>query len=326
MLVCGICPGVLRRPEYDPKQVQIVIEEMRQARRSAGWSQRTLAERVGVDAQAIKRLEQGIGSVSTLTAAMAALDFRLAGLGPGKGLANKLRARRRRLALSLDEAASRAGLSRATIASLERGGGSVASLLKLLAVIAPKARRQAPERAYWGEGDKADRDSRFTPPEFLDSIYQAFGAVDLDPCAHRLSPVIAARRILPDEGGDGLANAWSGRLAFVNPPFSELLKWLRRSHEQWQAGNVGTVVCLAPVRTDSAWFHDTLSVDADIYLLKGRVRFLSPQGERQPTPFSLMLLTLGATAEQKARYEASLPGFWMPRRLARCSKVTGVVD
>ena len=248
-----------------------------------------------------------------MVAVMTVLDFRLTGVAPGATLPAQLGARRRSLSLSLDQVASRTGLSRATIASLERGGGSVSSLLRLLAVIAPNARRRAPERSYWGQGDKDDRDSRFTPPEFLAKIYAAFGSVDLDPCAHLLSPVIAQRRILRSEGGNGLVDDWSGRLAFVNPPFSELLKWLRRAHDQWRAGKVETIVCLVPVRTDSAWFHDVLSADADIYLLKGRVRFLDTQGKRQHTPFSLMLLTLGATAEQKAKYQALVPGFWLVR-------------
>ena len=130
---------------------------------------------------------------------------------------------------------------------------------------------------------------------------------------HLLSPVVARRRILLSEGGDGLSDPWSGRLVFVNPPFSELLKWLRRAHEQWRANNVETVVCLVPVRTDSAWFHETLSADADIYLLRGRVRFLDSQGRGQHTPFSLMVLTLGATAQQKARYAELVPGFWLAR-------------
>jgi transcriptional regulator with XRE-family HTH domain len=290
-----------------------LLSELRAARLSAGWSQRTLAVRIGVDAQAIKRLEKGVGSVPTLIAVMAALDFRLTGLGAGTTLHEQLRARRRKRSLSLDKMATKARLSRTTIASLERGGGSVGSLLQLLAVLAPSARRRAPERSYWGQGDKDDRDSRFTPPDFMAGIYAAFGEIDLDPCAHLLSPVIARRRILLSEGGDGLADEWSGTVAFVNPPFSELLKWLRRAHGQWRAGNVRTVVCLVPVRTDSAWFHTTLSADADIYLLQGRVRFLDPQGKGQHTPFSLMVLTLGATAEQKNRYANVVPGFWLVR-------------
>lgn len=264
----------------------------------------------------IKRLEQGVGSVATLVAVMAALDFRLIGIGPGRTLAEQLRSARRRRGLSLALAASRANLARGTVAGLEGGKGSVASLMRLLGVVAPRLRRRAPERAYWGQGDKEDRDSRFTPADFMESIYEAFGPIDLDPCANLLSPVRAARRILLSEGGDGLRDQWSGKLVFVNPPFSELLQWLRRAHEQWRLGNVETVLCLVPVRTDSAWFHETLSEDADIYLLKGRVRFLNGKGESQPTPFSLMVVTLGATDAQKDRYAELAPGFWLARRRA----------
>jgi transcriptional regulator with XRE-family HTH domain len=294
----------------------MLIKDLRNARQIAGWSRNALAARMGVDAQTIKRLEKGIGSVSTLLAAMTALDYRLTGLGPGKNLREQLRNLRLKRAMSLQDVALRAGLSRATVASIERGGGSVASLMRLLAVLAPRAKRRTPERSYWGQSNKEDRDSRFTPADFMRGVYTAFGEVDLDPCAHPLSPVIARRRILLSEGGDGLADDWSGRLAFMNPPFSELLKWLRRAHDQWRAGKIETVVCLVPVRTDSAWFHETLAADADIYLLQGRVRFLDSRGRGQHTPFSLMVVTLGATAEQKKRYAELVPGLWLMRSTA----------
>lgn len=276
---------------------QILLTELKTARRSVGLSQRALAERIGVAAQSIKRLEAGVGSMAVLVAAMEALDFRLVGLPPGTTLGERLRAARCRRARSLKATAAAAGLSRTTVASLEAGVGSVASVLRVLAVLAPNLRRRALERTYWGEGDKVDRDSRFTPGDFLENVTEAFGEIDLDPCAHPLSPVVAHRRIMPEEGGDGLTDPWSGRLAYMNPPFSKLLAWLRRAHEQWRAGNVDTVVCLVPVRTDSAWFHEVLSADADIYLLRGRVRFLDATGRTQPTP----LLADGADARSQRR-------------------------
>lgn len=239
---------------------------MRQARRAAGLSQQQLAVKLGMTVQVIKRLEAGIGNVRTLLAVMAALDFRLSGLGPDAPLGEQLRAMRGKKKLSRDELSRRTGLSRTTIASLEHGGGTIASLQRLLAVLAPQVRRRAPERVYWGKGDKRDRDSRFTPPDFMDDIYTAFGKVDLDPCGHCLSPVVARRRLLLEDGDDGLSDTWAGRLAFVNPPFSELTRWLARAHQEWKAGHVETVVCLVPVRTDSALFHDDLSGDADLYL------------------------------------------------------------
>jgi transcriptional regulator with XRE-family HTH domain len=275
-----------------------------------------LADRTAVDVQTIKRLEAGVGSVATLVAVMTAMDFRLTGLGSGTSLPEQLRSRRRTRSLSLDQVAAKAGLSRTTVTSLERGGGSVASMVKVLAVLAPGARRRAPERSFWGQGDKVDRDSRFTPSDFMDNIYAAFGPVDLDPCADLRSPVVARRRILLSEGGDGLVDEWSGRLAFVNPPFSNMLAWLRRAHDQWRAGKVGTVICLVPVRTDSAFFHDTLSVAADIFLLQGRVKFLSTQGKPQHTPFSLMVVALGATSAQRQQLAELVPGRWLVKSVA----------
>jgi hypothetical protein len=100
-------------------------------------------------------------------------------------------------------------LSRTTVTSLERAGGSVASLRRLLAVLAPRAKRRAKERVFWGEGDKTDREVRFIPPKFLAKINYAFGTIDLDPCGHALSPVEAERRILLGEGG--AASSMTGR-------------------------------------------------------------------------------------------------------------------
>lgn len=268
---------------------------------------------MGKDVQVVKRMESGVGSTSTLVEVMTALDFRLTGVGRGTTLPEQLRANRLGRSLSLREAAARTGLSRATIAAVERGDGTIASLLRLLCVLAPNARRRAMERAFWGAGDKIDRDSRFTPPDFMERVHAAFGEIDLDPCANRLSPVVAKRRILPDEGGDGLVDEWSGRLAFVNPPFSELTRWLERAHGEWRAGRVTTVVCLVPVRTDSALFHDRISADADIYLLRGRIRFLDPRGGAQPTPFSLMVLTFGASQAQRDAFAREAAGLWLVR-------------
>lgn len=292
----------------------MLIYDLRKARRSMGLTQQQLADLIGVSLQAIKRLEQGIGSVATLMAVMNALAFRMAGIGPGGTLVEQLCRCRKKKGFSIDKVAKRARLARRTIRTLEQGGGSVASLLKLLASLAPKAQRRAPERAYWGAGEKIDRDSRFTSADFMAHIYDAFGAVDLDPCCHALSPVIAHRRIIVSEGGDGLTEPWVGDLVYVNPPYSELIRWLQRAHEQWLVGNARTVVCLIPVRTDSPWFQSVLSKDAEMYFLSGRLRFLDTKGNAQPTPFSLMILTLGATAEQKARFAELVPGYWVSRQ------------
>ena len=289
----------------------MLVEDIRVARRSKGLTQQDVADRCDLTRQAIKRIEAGIGSVANLYAVMAAVEFHLVGIGSGHTLGDQLRARRIKRDWSIERVAKRSGLSRATIASLEGNGGTVASLQKLIDAVAPGAKRRAPERAYWGQGKKTERDVRFTPPNFLERIVAVFGDIDLDPCGHRDSPVVSRRRFLLEDGDDGLRDNWSGRFVFVNPPFSNLLVWLRRAHQHWSAGNVETVVCLSPVRTDSAWFHEALEGGAEVYLLKGRLRFLKLDGTNQNTPYSLMLFTLGTTPEQRSMLKYELDGSWM---------------
>ncbi|WP_334656988.1 DNA N-6-adenine-methyltransferase [Sphingomonas panaciterrae] len=291
----------------------MLIEDLRSARRSKGLSRLELAARAGVDPQVVKRLEAGVGTMPTLVAVMKALDYHLSGVARGADLPAQLRQRRRTLRLSLEQAAARAGIARGTVSNLEQGEGSVRSALRLLEALAPKARRRAPERAHWLFDPNGGRDTRFTPPEFMDAVYAAFGEVDLDPCGHVESPVRAKRRILIEEGGDGLSDEWSGRLTFMNPPFSAMLKWLRRAEEQWRSGRVQTIVSLVPARTDSAWFHDHLRLHADIYMLRGRIRFLSSKGRGDQTPFSLMVVIFGGEDAAKQRFAELIPGFWLPR-------------
>lgn len=281
-------------------------------RKAQHWSQAGIAAEIGVIASIIRKLEAGTGDVATLVAAMNAIPLHIAGIAKGGSLGEQLLNRREKLGMSRDAVAARASLSSEDVARLEAGKGSLQHLLRLLSVIAPTIRCRAPERAHWGQARKADRDSRFTTHEFMEPIYQSFGAVDLDPCAHVLSPVVAHRRIIHALGGDGLKEPWSGRLAYVNPPFSDQLTWLKRAYDQWAVGNVETVICLVPTRTDSQFFQRIVKPNADIFFLEGRVRFIRADGPPQATPFSLMLVVFGATVAQKKQYGLLVPGFWVP--------------
>ena len=289
-----------------------LAEELTKAREDDFRSIANLAEMAGVTPAAIRKLEAGKGPVATLLAVFEALPFQVTGLAPGRTFAEQLQNRRLKKDMTLEQVAAKASLSLDAVLELENGGGTVQNLLRLLSVIAPKIRRRAPERAHWGADIKLDRDSRFTPDSFMQPIYDSFGEVDVDPCAHPLSPVVARCRFVLSNGDDGLRDRWSGRLAYVNPPFSRQLDWLRRAYEQWASGNVRTVLCLVPVRTDSEFFQSMVKTKAaEIFFIEGRVKFGSEAGKWQATPFSLMLVAFGATAQQKARLAEKMNGFWL---------------
>ena len=285
-----------------------LLSELAATRSGQGISQATLAARLGVPRLAVTRLEAGVGSVALLLRAMAMIELRISGVARGGTLPAQLRARRERLGLTIDVVAKRADLDPRTVEAVERGAGTVASLTALLTTIAPKAKKSEPPRASWSydQSGHGERDKRFTPGWFLAHVVEAFGAVDLDPCAHEASSVEARTEfILPQ---CGLASSWSGhRLAYINPPYSGVSIWLERAADAWDAGEVATIVMLVPTRTDSAVFQDRVSRDADVLFLGGRMRFESTEGLRWPAPFALMLVVWGGDENSIQRFIELVP-------------------
>lgn len=307
----GDAMGAVVKPRGRASRRSNLIDELVKARVAEFRSIPNLAEMADVTPEAIVELEAGRGPIATLNAVFRALPFKVAGLARGGDLPEKLRNHRDALGLSVEELAAKVSLLPNQIVELEAGEGSVENLLSLLAVVRPKVRRHAKERSHWAPGDKEDRDARFTPKRFMKPVVEVFGRIDLDPCGHVLSPVVARRRFLLAEGDDGLKDSWAGRLVFMNPPYSGYLDWMARAYDEWSAGRVDMVLCLVPVRTDSDFFQTKVAAAADIYLLRGRLPFSDRTGKSRTTPYSLMLVAYGITDRQKANFAKRVPGLWV---------------
>lgn len=294
----------------------MLLEELRAARAGKGLTREEAALRSGLTSQTVKRLEAGVGSIASLNALMASVELRIANLARGATINEQIANRRHRLELTLEEVAQRAGVTRKTVAAVERGDGTVAPLLRIIDVLAPNARPSKPVRASWnyenGPEKGAVRDMRFTPPWFLDYVVDAFGEIDLDPAGHELSHVKAARTIILPE--NGLSADWSGtRLCFLSPPFSALVRWLNKAADAFEAGDCQTIVMLIPTRTDSATYHDRIAPHADIGLVRGRMKFTAVDGPSHPAPFSMMVAILGGQIEQVRRFGELVPCQWIMR-------------
>lgn len=97
-----------------------------------------------------------------------------------------------------------------------------------------------------------------TPEKFYQELHKEFN-FDYDPC--------------PLEnffGGDGLRDSW-GKSNFVNPPYSEIAKWVKKGYEESLKGK--TVIFLIPSRTDTKWWHEYVMKAQEIRFIKGRLRF-----------------------------------------------------
>lgn len=126
----------------------------------------------------------------------------------------------------------------------------------------------------------------FTPRPIVDAL----GPFDLDPCTQSFRPFdTAARHICKDLGECGLSADWSGRV-WLNPPYGKaIVHWLMKLAEH------GNGIALVFARTDTTWAQSCLARADSVNFLKGRVRFLRPDGNPATNAGSAsMLLAFGA--------------------------------
>ena len=69
---------------------------------------------------------------------------------------------------------------------------------------------------------------------------------------------------------DGLKTEWEQR-TYVNPPYSEPLKWVEKAIEESKKGK--TVVMLMRVDTSTKWFAKLVEADAEFLWFHRRVKF-----------------------------------------------------
>ena len=92
-------------------------------------------------------------------------------------------------------------------------------------------------------------------------------------CRHR--PLLRTSPLLNwrcSESNDGLAVPWRGRV-FINPPYGRVLaRWVHKCAAESASGRA-VVVALLPARPDTRWWHESVAGTADVFMLRGRLRF-----------------------------------------------------
>ena len=123
-----------------------------------------------------------------------------------------------------------------------------------------------------------------TPQDLFDALDYAF-VFTLDPCA---TPENAKCKKFYTKEDNGLTKSWENETAFVNPPYSQIEKWVLKSlHEKTYSARV---VMLLPARTDTKWFKYILETSSEIYFIEGRLKF---KGAKSSAPFPSMIVYLG---------------------------------
>ncbi|KEO58727.1 helix-turn-helix domain-containing protein [Thioclava indica] len=233
------------------------LQILKDQRRALGLSQAQVAKRAGISIPTLRELENGQGTIRSLTAVLTVLDLRWAWAPSAESAGDVLCERRKALGISQAEMARRVGCSRITIMNLEKTFvGRVPTLLKMLAALrmrkvvqpigAEKGRPLSPA------SNGSEQDIVMTPPALARAIIGHF------------SHAMSGRILDPSRGEGAFYNqfpshlerdwcevsagrnffAWGERVDWVmtNPPWSQI-----RAFTQHAMRVADNIVWLAPL-------------------------------------------------------------------------------
>jgi site-specific DNA-methyltransferase (adenine-specific) len=138
-------------------------------------------------------------------------------------------------------------------------------------------------------------DTWTTPRDFFDKLNEEFD-FGLDAAALQSSTLVPDNWYGPDHpdpaARDALRIDWNhnsrGKPIWLNPPYGRVIKdWMRKASEVASGG--GTVVCLVPSRTDTAWWHDYCINAYEIRYIRGRLKF-GNQKNAAPFPSAVVVM------------------------------------
>jgi len=109
-----------------------------------------------------------------------------------------------------------------------------------------------------------------TPKEILQVAIRKYQiAPILDVCATNSNSKFSEYYTITD---DALTKEWDDDF-FMNPPYSEIILWMKKAWFQHRKHNVNALI-LVFAKTGTRWWHDFVEGKAEIHFQKGRIRFL----------------------------------------------------
>ncbi len=117
------------------------------------------------------------------------------------------------------------------------------------------------------------QDSWFTPDDLFRELEALYGPFDLDVVASAENAKCARFYTAAD---DALTQPWPGRV-WCNPPYRDLLDWVRKAREETLSGRCTRAVLLLPAHTSTTWFHDYALPFARLHWVRRKRRFGNAQ-------------------------------------------------
>jgi ParB family chromosome partitioning protein len=120
----------------------------------------------------------------------------------------------------------------------------------------------------------------YTPAEFIEMARRTMGAIDLDPASSATAQKVVQAERFFSQADNGLEQEWAGRV-WLNPPYAQpaIAQFADKMVREWASGRLAAAVMLTHNYTDTAWFQQLAHAATAICFTRGRVRFISPDGE-----------------------------------------------
>lgn len=126
-----------------------------------------------------------------------------------------------------------------------------------------------------------------TPTEVMIELVKEFGLLN-DVCP-------------ADPQRNGLEEEWQ-RVNYMNPPYSEMEKWLKKAISEWKQKK--TVVALLPARTNTNWFHDyCIKYASEIRFIRQGIKF---KGYKKKSPFPVAIVVFKAEDAEFATQDTKI--------------------
>ena len=101
---------------------------------------------------------------------------------------------------------------------------------------------------------------------------------------------------------NALDKSWKGERTYCNPPYSKIKDWVRKNYEESQLDPKNPKVMLIPGRCDTQYWHDYIMRAANIYMIKGRLKF---SNSKNSAPFPSVVVVFHGLQEGKRRIQGA---------------------
>jgi ParB family chromosome partitioning protein len=132
----------------------------------------------------------------------------------------------------------------------------------------------------------------YSPPMFVESARKVMGGIDTDPATSEIANSRVNAWLYYTESTDGRTKPWIGKV-WMNPPYAQplIFDFCDGVSNRYANGEIECAIVLTNNGTDTKWFHSMMVNASAVCLVKGRIKFIAPDGTYGKTPLQGQTIT-----------------------------------